>query len=51
MRVFTKQATEPKTTPQSPVWPDDTLADIDDAAFARAIAEGREAEQRELVDA
>jgi hypothetical protein len=33
------------------VWPADTLDEIDDEAFARAIAEGRAAEQRELVDA
>ena len=33
------------------VWPQDTLDEIDDEAFARAIAEGRAVEHRELVDA
>lgn len=33
------------------VWPQDALDDIDDDAFARAIAEGRMAESRQLVDA
>ena len=33
------------------VWPQDTLDEIDDEAFGRAIAEGRAAENRELVDA
>lgn len=33
------------------VWPNDTIDEIDDEAFARAIAEGRAVEQRELVGA
>lgn len=33
------------------IWPQDTLDDIDDDTFARAIAEGRKAETRQLVDA
>ena len=34
------------------IWPDDSLSDIDDDAFARAIADGRKKEQdAELIDA
>ena len=47
-RKHERRTTEPEVMV---VWPQDTLAEIDDEAFARAIAEGRAAEHRELVDA
>jgi hypothetical protein len=46
-----RAAVEP-TGQETSAWPDDTLSDIDDDAFADAIAEGRKAEQPgELIDA
>jgi hypothetical protein len=47
-RKHERGMTEPQATV---VWPQDTLDEIDDEAFARAIAEGRAAEHRVLVDA
>jgi hypothetical protein len=41
---------ERETVPAA-FWPQDRLDDVDDATFARAIAEGRLAEHRDLVDA
>ena len=50
-RKFTRKRND--ATPQrdiTTIWPQDTLDDIDDDTFARAIAEGRMAD-RQLVDA
>jgi hypothetical protein len=52
MRLFQKSkqlAPTPATSAVAPTWPDDSLTDIDDDAFARAIAAGREAEKHQLV--
>lgn len=51
MKLNRKHETDPTEHDVSVVWPTDTLDEVDDEAFARAIAEGRAAEQRELVDA
>ena len=51
MKLSRKHENETNRLEVTVVWPQDTLDEIDDEAFARAIAEGRAVEQRELVDA
>lgn len=51
LRFFRKRNDEVSERHITTVWPQDTLDDIDDDAFARAIAEGRKADSRQLVDA
>jgi hypothetical protein len=51
MRQFLRKREQSTTSASVPVdgWPVDSLEDIDDDAFARAIAAGREAEKHQLV--
>ena len=51
MKMNRKLETDTTELDVAIVWPADSLDEVDDEAFARAIAEGRAAEQRELVDA
>jgi hypothetical protein len=55
MKLFTRQHEATIETDTPSFWPQDGLDEIDDAEFAKAIAEGRLAEQaegaRELVGA
>jgi hypothetical protein len=51
MKLSRKHESETTELEVMVVWPTDTLDEIDDEAFAQAIAQGRAAEQRELVDA
>jgi hypothetical protein len=50
MKMFSRKHDIPQRENTTPTfWPQDRIDDVDDAAFARAIAEGRIAEQRQLV--
>jgi hypothetical protein len=52
MKRFTRsQDTTRSADDDASYWPEDRLDEVDDAEFARAIAAGRLAEQRELVGA
>ena len=48
MKLFTRHEDTPLAALDDPsAWPQDRLDEVDDDEFARAIAEGRLAEQRE----
>jgi hypothetical protein len=50
MRLFSRKHEIPqRENTTSTFWPQDRIDDVDDVTFARAIAEGRIAEQRQLV--
>jgi hypothetical protein len=55
MKLFSRHQENTLAADDETFWPKDRLDEIDDAEFARAIAEGRLAEQaeqtRQLVDA
>jgi hypothetical protein len=48
IRVFSRKRTQSATNANRDqlMWPEDSLVDIDDEAFARAIEEGRRSEER-----